>query len=33
VTKRDLDEAIAALVEGRRLPVEATDPFGCSIIW
>jgi thiol-disulfide isomerase/thioredoxin len=33
VTKRDLDEAVGALVEGRRPPVEATDPFGCSIIW
>jgi thiol-disulfide isomerase/thioredoxin len=33
VTKRDLDEAIGALVDGRRPPVEATDPFGCSIIW
>jgi peroxiredoxin len=33
VTKRDLDDAVGALVEGRRPPVEATDPFGCSIIW
>jgi peroxiredoxin len=33
VTKRDLDEAIRALLDGRRPPVEATDPFGCSIIW
>jgi thiol-disulfide isomerase/thioredoxin len=33
VTKRDLDEAIGALLEGRQPPVEATDPFGCSIIW
>ena len=33
VTRHDLDEAIGALLEGRRPPVEATDPFGCSIIW
>jgi peroxiredoxin len=33
VTKRDLDEAVGALLEGRRPPVGATDPFGCSIIW
>lgn len=33
VTKHDLDEAVGALLEGRRPPVEATDPFGCSIIW
>jgi thiol-disulfide isomerase/thioredoxin len=33
VTKRDLDEALGALLEGRRPPVEATDPYGCSIIW
>ena len=33
VTKRDLDEALGALLEGRRPPVESTDPFGCSIIW
>jgi len=33
VTRRDLDEALGALVERRRPPVEATDPFGCSIIW
>ena len=33
VTKHDLDEAVGALLEGRPPPVEATDPFGCSIIW
>jgi thiol-disulfide isomerase/thioredoxin len=33
VTKRDLDEAIGAVLEGRRPAIEATDPFGCSIIW
>jgi peroxiredoxin len=33
VTKRDLDEALSAVLEGRTPPVEATDPFGCSIIW
>jgi hypothetical protein len=33
VTKHDLDDALAALVEGRRPPVETTDPFGCSIVW
>ena len=33
VTKRDLDEALEAIVEGRRPPVEATEPFGCSIVW
>ena len=33
VTKRDLDEAVGAVVDGRRPAVEATDPFGCSIIW
>lgn len=33
VTKRDLDEALDAVLEGRRPPVQATDPFGCSIVW
>ncbi len=33
VTKRDLEEAVDALLEGRRPPVETTDPFGCSIVW
>lgn len=33
VTRRDLDEAIGALLEGRRPPVDATVPFGCTIIW
>jgi thiol-disulfide isomerase/thioredoxin len=33
VTRRDLDEALEALFKGRTPPVEATDPFGCSIIW
>ena len=33
VTKRDLDEALDALLSGRTPAVEATDPFGCSIIW
>lgn len=33
VTTRDLDQAVGALIQGRRPPVEATDPFGCSIIW
>ena len=33
VTRRDLEEALVALLDGRTPPVEATDPFGCSIIW
>ena len=33
VNTRDLDEALGAVLEGRTPPVEATDPFGCSIIW
>lgn len=33
VTRRDLDDVLRALVEGRRPAVEATEPFGCSIIW
>lgn len=33
VTKRDLDEAVGAVLDGRSPAVEATDPFGCSIIW
>ncbi len=33
VTERDLDVALGALLEGRRPPVETTDPFGCTIIW
>ena len=33
VTKHDLDEALGAVLEGRRPPVPTTDPFGCSIIW
>ena len=31
--QHDLDEAIAALLAGRRPPVAETEPFGCSIIW
>jgi AhpC/TSA family len=33
VTKRDLDAAIGALLDGRPPLIETTDPFGCSIIW
>jgi peroxiredoxin len=33
VTTSDLDEAVGAVLDGRRPAVEATDPFGCSIIW
>jgi thiol-disulfide isomerase/thioredoxin len=33
VTKKDLEQAVGALLEGRVSPVESTDPFGCSIIW
>jgi thiol-disulfide isomerase/thioredoxin len=33
VTKRELDEALGAVLDGRTPPVETTDPFGCSIIW
>ncbi len=33
VTKRDLEEAIEALLNGEQPPVEETQPFGCSIIW
>ncbi len=33
VTKRDLQEAIEALLNGKQPPVEDTVPFGCSIIW
>jgi peroxiredoxin len=33
VTTRDLERAVEALLTGRRPPVEATEPFGCSIIW
>jgi peroxiredoxin len=33
VTKRELDDALGALVDGGDPPVSTTDPFGCSIIW
>lgn len=33
VTKRDLQEVIEALVEGRTPSVEETEPFGCTIVW
>ncbi|HEX2089369.1 MAG TPA: thioredoxin family protein [Actinomycetota bacterium] len=33
VTTRDLEEAVKALLAGRRPPVETTEPFGCSIVW
>ena len=33
VTKRDLDEAVGALLEGRPPPIETTEPFGCTIVW
>jgi peroxiredoxin len=33
VTKRDLQEAIEALVDGRNPSVEETEPFGCTIVW
>ncbi len=33
VTKRDLEEAIEALLDDKQPPVEETQAFGCSIIW
>lgn len=33
VTRRDLDEVVGALLDGRPVPVEETEPFGCTIIW
>lgn len=33
ITTRDLQDAIAALVEGRPVPAARTEPFGCSIVW
>ena len=33
VTRHDLAEAVDDILEGRRVRVPATDPFGCSIVW
>lgn len=33
VTKRDLEDALGALLDGRQPSSAETDPFGCSIIW
>lgn len=33
VEKRDLHEAIEALLAGREVPTPETRPFGCSIKW
>ena len=33
VKRRDLEEAVGALLDGRPPNVEVTDAFGCSIIW
>ena len=33
VTTHELQDAVEALLAGRRPPVETTEPFGCSIIW
>lgn len=33
VTTRELQDAVEALLAGRRPPVETTEPFGCSIVW
>lgn len=33
ITSRDLNDAIAAVVQGRPVPASRTEPFGCSIVW
>jgi hypothetical protein len=33
ITSRDLEDAVAAVVEGRKVAVSRTEPFGCSIVW
>jgi peroxiredoxin len=33
IRHRDLEDAIADIVAGRRVAVTKTEPFGCSIIW
>ncbi len=33
VKTHELQDAVEALLAGRRPPVEATEPFGCSIVW
>jgi len=33
ITSRDLENAVADVVEGRPVTVKRTDPFGCSIVW
>jgi thiol-disulfide isomerase/thioredoxin len=33
VTRRDLDEALRALVDRGDPLVTTTEPFGCSIVW
>ena len=33
ITTRDLNDAIAAVVQGRPVPSSHTEPFGCSIVW
>jgi thiol-disulfide isomerase/thioredoxin len=33
VTTRELEDALGAVLAGRRPPVDLTEPFGCSIVW
>jgi hypothetical protein len=33
VEHHDLEDAIVAVLSGRPVPVAATDPFGCAIVW
>ena len=33
ITSRDLNDAIAAVVQGKAVPSSRTEPFGCSIVW
>jgi thiol-disulfide isomerase/thioredoxin len=33
ITSRDLEDAVADLIAGRKIRVPQTEPFGCSIVW
>jgi hypothetical protein len=33
ISSRDLEKAVASVVESRSVTINRTDPFGCSIVW
>jgi peroxiredoxin len=33
INNRDLEAAVSNVIAGRPVPVQGTEPFGCSIVW